>query len=145
MKNIIIALVFTFSALTNNVYAQTVPPISDTLSYLQGIVNNKSQFIGQPFSVLMDSLQIQIKFFSPFARIHHDKTKETSTSFSFYFPATHEEIYLTYPSLDIYWKPPYLNSTQSHLLYSQYRNVGWTPAIKSFYSTGIIADIRLRP
>ena len=144
MKNIIIVIFFMLSAFSKNVNAQTVPPISDTLSYLQSIVNNKSQYIGQPFSVLMDSLQIQIKFFSPFAGIHHDKTKETSTSFSFYFPTNHEEIYLTYPSLDIYWHP-YLNSTQSHLLYSQYRTVGWCPTIKSFYSTGMIADIRVRP
>ena len=144
MKNIIVALFFTFSALTNDAKAQTVPPISDTLTYLQSIVNNKAYFIGHPFSVLMDSLQIQIKFFSPFAKIHHDNNKETSTSFSFYFPITHEEMYLTYPKLEVFWQP-YLNINQSLIFYNQFRSVGWNPTIKSHYSSGIITDIRVRP
>jgi len=90
----------------------------------------------------MDSLKIQIKFFSPFASIPHDMNKETSTEFSFYFPQTADEIYLTYPSLEIYWRQ-YLNADSSKLLYSQYRGVGWSQAVAAFYATGTIADIKV--
>jgi hypothetical protein len=87
-------------------------------------------------------LQIQIKFFSPVASISYNKNKETSTLFSFYFPQNSEEIYLTYPSLEIYWKPC-LNAVQSELLYSQCRSVGWSPAVATFYENGLISDIRV--
>lgn len=90
----------------------------------------------------MADLQIQIKFFSPFAAIHHDKNKETSTSFAFYFPSSAEEIYLTYPHLKISWHTP-LDAIQSSQLYTQYRSVGWFIPIASFYATGIIVDIKI--
>ena len=90
-------------AIANEIKAQTYG-VPDTLSYLQSIVANKAQFTGQPFSVLLDSLKIQIKFFSPFGAIPHDKNKETSTSFAFYFPQTEDEMYLTYPKLRISWQ-----------------------------------------
>jgi hypothetical protein len=113
MKKIIILLFIALFAITKS-NAQTTA-VTDTLAYLKSIEANKALYIGQPFSVLMDSLKINIKFFSPFASIPYDKNKETSTSFSFYFPQNAEEIYLTYPSLEIYWLP-YLNDTQSRTL-----------------------------
>lgn len=127
---------------TKSLNAQTAG-VPDTLAYLQSIVANKSHFIGQPFSVLRDSLKIQIKFFSPFASIPHDRSKETSTSFAFYFPLTAEEIYLTYPKLEIYWQP-YLDCNQSHMLYSNNNGGGWSSAVSAFYVNGTIADIKLR-
>ena len=141
MKEILFIILFCFSAFIKNAQAQTTG-VPDTLSYLQTIVANKAQYIGQPFSVLSNNLQIQIKFFSPIASIPYDKNKETSTLFSFYFPQNAEEIYLTYPSLEIYWVPC-LNSVQSRLLHSQYRSVGWATAVTSFYANAIIADIRI--
>jgi len=137
MKKLIFILLF-FSA-TKTIKAQ----VPDTLAYLQSIVATKAQYIGQPFSVLMNNLQIQIKFYFPFASMHADKTKETSTSFAFYFPPTAEEIDLTYPHLEIYWLPS-LNADQSRALRSQYRSVGWNQQIATHYSMGIIADIKLR-
>lgn len=141
MKNIL-AIVFAFaSTLFTSAQAQTAG-VPDTLAYLQSIVANKSQFIGQPFSKLSDSLKIQIKYFSPFGGIHYDKSKETSTSFSFYFPQTMDEFYRTYPHLEVYWQP-YLNNTQAIALFNQHDG-GWVPAVIGYYSTGIIADIKLR-
>lgn len=142
MKKIILIISILITGFAINVNAQT-PQVTDTLAYLQSIVYNKSAFIGKPFSVLMDSLQIQIKFFSPFAGISYDKSQETSTSFSFYFPQTADEIYLTYPSLEIYWHSP-LNAEQSNLLYNEYNGGGWAPPVAAFYSTGIIADINIQ-
>ncbi|MFZ4770082.1 MAG: hypothetical protein ACOYLO_07855 [Ferruginibacter sp.] len=141
MKTILFTILFCFSAFIKNADAQTTG-VPDTLAYLQTIVANKSQYIGQPFSVLLSNLQISIKFFSPFGSIPHDKTKETSTEFSFYFPQNANEIYLTYPSLRISWQP-YLDNIHAHSLYNQY-NGGWVPTVVSYYTSGIIADIQIR-
>ncbi len=81
MKKIFIILILIITISAKDTYAQNGVP--DTLAYLQTIVDNKSNYIGQPFSALMNDLQIQIMNFIPFASIPHDKTKETSTSFSF--------------------------------------------------------------
>jgi len=141
MKKIILIIIIFFTAIIKNANAQS-SGVPDTLAYLQSIVANKSKYIGKPFSVLMNSLQIQIKFFSPVASISYNKNLETSTLFSFIFPRNSEEIYLTYPSLEIYWKP-YLNAVQSELLYSQSRSVGWYPAVEGFYGNALISDIKV--
>lgn len=117
--------------------------VADTLAYIQTIANNKTFYIGKPFSVLMDSLKIQIRFFSPFASIPYAIAKETSTSFSFYFPQTTDDFYLSYPKLEIYWKP-YLNAYQSGILWENHNGGGWSPAVSTFYANGIIADIKVR-
>jgi len=115
---------------TKNINAQTGVP--DTLAYLQNIVANKAQYIGQPFSILKNSLQIQVKFFFPFASLPYDKTKETSTQFSFYFPQNADEMYLTYPSLRISWQQ-YLNANQSNIIRATNNNRGqWNVAAYNF-------------
>ena len=117
--------------------------VSDTLAYLHTIVANKAQYIGQPFSVLYSALQIQIKFFNPNANLHYDKTKETSTAFSFYFPKTADEIYLAYPMLQITWQF-FLDAVLSNILYTQHNGGGWGTAVYNFYKNAIIADITIR-
>lgn len=124
-----------------NTNAQTGVP--DTLAYLQTIVANKANYIGQPFSALLNNLQIQIKYFHPIASIPYDVTKETSTSFAFYFPQTEDDMYLTYPCLNIYWQTP-LNANQSFSLYNTNNGGSWTTAVSNFYANGIIADIKIR-
>jgi len=141
MKKTLFILFFFFSTFVKNAVAQS-SVVPDTLAYLQSIVANKSKYIGKPFSVVLNSLQIQIKYFSPRENIHYDKYKETSTLFSFYFPQNSEEIYLIYPGLEIYWKP-YLNAVQSELLYSQCQSVGWSPSVEAFYKNAIISDIKV--
>jgi len=141
MKKTLFIIFFFFSAFVKNADAQA-SGVPDTLVYLQSIVANKSKYIGKPFSVLLKSLQIQIKFFSPVASKSYNKNKETSTLFSFYFPKNSEEIYLTYPSLEIYWKP-YLNAVQSELLYSKCQSIGWSPAVAAFYENAPIANIKI--
>jgi hypothetical protein len=107
---------------------------------LQSIVTNKANYIGKPFSTLLNNLQIQIKHFSPIANISYDKSKETATFFSFYFPQSANEIYLTYPCLRISWEP-YLNATNSSYLFSKYDGGGWTQEVIDFYKNAIIKDI----
>jgi hypothetical protein len=138
MKKIITIMIFSIAVSVKG-NAQTA---SDTLTYLQSIVINKAQYIGQPFSILMNNLQLQIKFFSPFAAIHSKRFKETSTSFAFYFPQNADEIYLTYPCLKIYWQP-YLNGQQSDIIWENNNGGGWNSAAATFYSTAIISDIKL--
>lgn len=116
--------------------------MSCQIRYLQTIVANKSQFIGQLFSVLVDNLKVQIKFFSPISGLHHDMSKETATSFSFYFPQPTEDHYLTYPRLRISWSP-YLNTLQSDGLFENVEGL-WTIAAYNFYKNAIIADIKVR-
>jgi len=137
---IIAALCITFSKQVN---AQTNSGVPDTLAYLQTIVANKAHYVGKPFSVLMDSLKIQIKFFTPFASLPYNKKKETSTSFSFYLSQTSDDFYLTYPKLEIYWQTP-LNAQQSDVLWESNNGGGWSAAVAALYSTAIIADIKVR-
>jgi hypothetical protein len=140
MKKTVLILIIIIITFAKNTKAQTGVP--DTLAYLQSIVANKAQYIGQPFSVLQNNLQIQIKYFQPFAAIHYDKDKETSTSFAFYFPNNADEIYLTFPKLKIYWQP-YLNITQSLGIAHGNRGV-WSSTAQAFYANGIIKDIQIR-
>jgi hypothetical protein len=104
--------------------------LPDTLAYLQTIVANKAQYIGQPFSFLKNSLQIEIKYFSPFSGKRHKKDKETSTSFAFYIPTSQFNHYLSYPRLRVFWNP-YLNATQSNQLW-EINNGLWGQSIESF-------------
>lgn len=141
MKKLLLISVLVTIAFAKNIKAQTGVP--DTLAYLQAIVANKANYIGQPFSTLLNDLQIQVKFFSPFASLPYDNTKETSTSVAFYFPQTEDEMYLTYPKLRVSWQP-YLNMGQSEVLYKNNNGGGWSSPVVAFYSTGIIADIQIR-
>jgi hypothetical protein len=86
---------------TNNIIKSQVTNVPDTLGYLKTIASNKANYIGKPFSVLLKDLKIQIKFFLPFVSLPYDKTKETSTSFCFFFPLTEKIVYLIYPCLEI--------------------------------------------
>lgn len=140
MKRTLVIL-FLIIAFKKETKAQTYG-VPDTLAYLQSIVSNKSHFIGHSFSVLMDSLQIQIKHFSRNTDIVYDIRKETSTSFGWYFPQNPDEIYLTYPRLRISWQTP-LNALQSGVLYSNNNGGGWTLEVLSFYANAIISDIQI--
>ncbi len=140
MKKILFILLINSFFCSIKTVAQT-SIVPDTLAYLQTIVANKSQYIGQPFSSLLNSLQIQIKHFSPFGSIPHDKSKETSTSFAFYFSQSTDDHYLSYPRLKISWLP-YLDNNQAHILYNQYDG-HWVSAVAAYYSGGIIADIKV--
>lgn len=61
MKKVLLILVVFLHAKAQ-LRAQGVP---DTLQYLKTIVQNKSQYIGQPFSKLLKDLEINIQYFSP--------------------------------------------------------------------------------
>jgi hypothetical protein len=140
MKKLIIIIIVSIVFTTNSKSQTGVP---DTLSYLQTIVANKTNYVGQPFSKLMNDLQIQIKYFSPFASLPYNRFKETSTSFAFYFPRNADEIYLIYPHIEIYWQTP-LNAAQSDILWTNNNGGGWSVAVANFYANAIVSDIQLR-
>lgn len=118
--------------------------VPDTLAYLKSIVANKGFYIGEPFSVLQNNLQIQIKYYSGFPGNPDDTRQETSTSFSFYFPINgKDDFYLTYPKMDIIWQVP-LNRIQSDIIWSNNNFGGWSAAASAFYANAIIKDIRIR-
>ena len=138
MKKVLLILVVFLHAKAQ-LRAQGVP---DTLQYLKTIVQNKSQYIGQPFSKLLKDLEINIQYFSPDGGIWHDRSKETSTSFSFYFPTRAEDINLAYPFLKIIWKDP-LNALQSGSIYDQSDRGRFSSEARLFYLSGIIEDIKI--
>ena len=139
MKKLFIITVFLLMAIIKETNGQT-SGVPDTLAYLQTIVKNKANYIGKPFSVLMNSLKIKIKFFSPSAGISYDIRKETSTSFAFYYAQSVDDDYLSYPRLEVYWKP-YLNAKQSDVLWVKNNYGGWNSTVAAYYAKGIIANI----
>lgn len=140
MKRFIFLTIFHFF-ICASIKAQSPP--SDTLAYLQTIVANKAQYIGHPFSNLLSSLQIQVKYFHPRRGIHYDAAKETSTRLAFYFPSDADNLYLTYPSIEIYWQPV-LNANESDVLWVNNSGGMWNPSVVTFYQNAVIADIKLR-
>jgi len=116
--------------------------VTDTLNYLRYIVSNKQQFIGQSFSVLKDSLKINIKYFCPFGAYHFDQSKETDTEFAFNYSQNLEDFYLTYPSLNIIWQQP-LNLPNARQIFRSLvnSNVAWNTKAYQHYANAIIKDI----
>lgn len=116
--------------------------VPDTLVYLQNIIANKTQFIGHPFSKLFDSLNlnIQIKYFHPRRGAISNSNKEMYTAFAFYYPAIAEDVYLTYPCLEIHWQTP-LNANQSFLLFNSNGGGQWNVSVYNYYKSVIIKDI----
>ena len=137
MKRIFIILIAVL--LTQASKAQTV---TDTLAYLKTFETNKASYIGKPFSNLLDSLQIDIRYFGPLASLTYDKSKETSTRFYFIIPEYLEDIQSGY--IQIFWEP-YLNADQSSIIFDEAAdNDRWNTAAKAFYKNGIIKDIKVR-
>lgn len=136
MKKIILILSVVLIANVGNVNAQ-----ADTLAILQGIVANKSNYIGQSFSVLLGQLPLHVKYFAPNRGRTTTRNKENSTQIAFNYPYNPSQLYLTYPQLWIYWEVP-LNRVISNSLFIQTKGA-WTSTIASHYGSAIISDIRL--
>jgi hypothetical protein len=139
MKKALLILVLFFACKNTTAIAQGVP---DTLQYLKTIVQNKSQYIGQPFSKLLADLKIGIIYFNYNIRpVPYDRSKERSSAFSFYFPARNEDFNLAYPFLEIIWKEP-LNALRSGSIYDQ-SGGRFSSEARLFYLSGIIEDIKI--
>ncbi len=134
MKKIILLITVLFAI--SLAKAQTT--IADTLANLQVIANNKSVFVGKPFSVLLDSLKYKMVYFSPHADITSDISKETSTSFYFIDPESLEDFQSAY--IKVFWEP-YLNYAISDKIYDDYD--GWSPQAEQFYRKGVIKKIEV--
>lgn len=136
MKKIILILSVILVANVGSLNAQ-----NDTLAILQSIVANKSNYIGQSFSVLLNQLPIQVKFFAPNVPRSTTRNKENSTTIAFTFPYNPSQLHLTYPQLWIYWTTP-LNRVVSNSLFIQTKGA-WSSTIASHYGSAVISDIRL--
>jgi hypothetical protein len=118
--------------------ARAQSSMADTLANLQAIDNNKSVFVGKPFSVLLDSLKYKMVYFSPHADITSDISKETSTSFYFIDPESLEDFQSAY--IKVFWKP-YLDHKIAMQIYGAYD--GWSLQAEQFYRKGIIKKIEV--
>lgn len=132
-------IIFTIGLLTHGV-ANAQTPV-DTAAHAQSFETNKSLYIGQSFSTLVGNLQIGIKYFTPMIGLPYDRTQETSTIFAFYFPATMDEYYLTYPCIQVTWQTN-LNALTSTTLFTTNKG-GWTTDAFNFYSKAVIKDIKV--
>jgi hypothetical protein len=139
MKKVIFVLFVLFA--TKGIKAQSNTGVPDTLAYLNTIVANKANFVGQPFSVLANSLLISIKYFSPDARFHHRKNAETSTYLAFYNSTNAEDYYRTYPMLVVKWREPYHDINLSYAIRKADSLHGWNATAKAHYANYIIDDI----
>jgi|GEM_PF-739079 len=131
--------------ITSRTKAQTYPtPVTDTLNYLRYIVSNKQQFIGLPFSVLHDSLKINLKYFAPNGAFHFDQSKETDTQIAFNNSNNLDDFYLTYPRLEVTWEQP-LNLPVAYQIAHGYQNssIAWGSRAYQHYANGIIKNIRV--
>jgi hypothetical protein len=137
MKKIKLILIFVAIFIANKSKGQ----VPDTLNYLRSLVTNKSQFVGQNFTHLVNQLPIQIRYF--FARSLSSKQMyiEKSTAFCFYRPLNSEELEHTYPRLVIFWQ-----GSQNIRISDSFRKI-WngqfiTPLL-NHYGSCIVADIEL--
>ncbi len=139
MKKITLIILLVIVVLTH--VKQTNAQVLDTVAYIKTIIANKNQYVGKPFSVLLKDLKINIKYFSPFAGIHYDISKETSTSFWFIKPSLSRMSDFSAPRLDISWNP-YLNNDNAMSLWKRVDG-DWTSESTGFYQGGIVSDIML--
>jgi hypothetical protein len=142
MKKAIVILFSAIFLVITSSKAQTAG-VPDTLAYLNNIVANKALYIGHPFSLLGDTLQISIKYFSPFASVHHKKNCEDETSLAFYNSQTVNDYDRMFPMLVIHWAPPFLVRSQSEAISKADSLGGWNLIAKAHYANAIIADIRV--
>ncbi|HNP33975.1 MAG TPA: hypothetical protein PKN96_11845 [Flavobacterium sp.] len=112
---------------------------SDTLTYLNHIVATKSNYIGRPFSVLLDSLQLPIKAFNISTYRSQNLKKESSILIGFAYANTPETIDLTFPRLEIIWQIPN-DAIATWDLYRIYDGA-WNPSVQGYYQNKIILDL----
>lgn len=136
-RKIILGFIF-LTLFLSKANAQTAG-VPDTLAYLRTIVANKAQYIGQPFSLLINHLQMEVKRFGPAGNIHHNKDLETSTSFSFYCPTSTNDSYRIFPALRVMWYP-YLNNNLSMSMFTLFGGC-WAPQVYNHYADAVIRDI----
>ncbi|OJU22408.1 MAG: hypothetical protein BGN92_01090 [Sphingobacteriales bacterium 41-5] len=137
MNKQIIILAFLFSFATAQAQTQ---PVTDTLAYLKSIEARKAEFVGQPFSKLLNELKINIIKFGPIGSNSNDITQEPTTVFRFKRPIASQD-YLDFPSISIYWHS-YIDIDLSTAIATQTSVYGkWTDSAKLYYQNFIIDDI----
>jgi len=137
MKQFIILLLIS-TCVFNTTQAQTTP-ITDTVAYLKSIEARKAEFIGKPFSVLLNELKLPILGFGPIGGRPYDRSAETNTVFDFYTDDKEESESET--KLSIYWKTP-LDANKSAPIWNKTTPRGkWNSEALENYKDAIIRDI----
>lgn len=133
MKNISkIFLLLTFALFTKS-YAQL-----DTLNYIKQFEANKSNYIGQPFSKLLnDMVQIQPKTVMPILSF---KPKNYTLKSTFYF-CEKEGSFSNAITLEIEWQNPIPRTDTKY--YEGKNNFYFTTDEKIFYSSKIVKNIKV--
>jgi len=138
MKKITFILIALAVAATTKAQTTTV---TDTVAYLKSIETQKSLFVGKPFSVLLDSLKIDIKAFAGTPN-PTNISKEKATSFYFVNPKYLEDFSEKY--LRIEWATE-LDGTRSDEIFDTPTVSGtWIAEARDFYKTAIIKDIKAK-
>lgn len=136
-KHIIITLTILFLFITGR--SQTVP-ITDTLAYLKSIEARKAEFISQPFSKLLNELNINIVEFGPVASNSSDIMQETGSILRFKYADINRN-YNDDPICIIYWRS-YVDIDKSDSIATQTDVYGkWTDSAKLYYQNFIVDDI----
>lgn len=133
MKNIykIVTLILIFCSLES--FAQL-----DTLNYLKQFEINKTNYIGQPFSKLLnDMTQIQPKLVWPSPNFKN-KNYNYETNFNF---CDKEFSFYNAINFRIEWQNPLLRSETKY--YQQLNNTYFTNDEKIFYGSKIVKDIKV--
>lgn len=138
---------FAFSTKTKSIGTVSFDkvPTFDTLQWVQNnIINNKQNFIGREFSVLLNSLPIPVKSYF-YSSNESKRNISPSLSISFLPPfMADDEIYpatITPVVNVIVWQTPLPISSCEPLILTNKGN--WTNSEGEFYGNKIVADVLL--
>ena len=111
----------------------------DTLVYLKNYEIQKNNYIGQPFSVLLnDMVQIQPNTIWSFGPTYNKYIKTYS---HIYYCSMEESFYNKRITMIIHWQNPLPNSEVNY--YSNRNNFYFTPEERTYYGNKIIKDIKV--
>ncbi|GEN75628.1 hypothetical protein CHA01nite_13680 [Chryseobacterium hagamense] len=110
----------------------------DTLNYLKQFEANRANYIGQPFSkLLQDMIQIQPKTVWPSPNFKN-KNYNFSTRFKF---CNVEQSYFNVITLSVEWETPIPVSSSEY--YQQLHDFYFTNDEKNLYGSKIVKDIKV--
>ena len=116
------------------------PIVKDTIGYLKKMEALKADYVGQPFSKLLNDLKMNIVYFCPMATDLRDIAKEPQTVFRFARPNLIS--ISSSPSMVIFWQS-YVNSDQSLEIADSGIFGKWTDVAKTHYQNAIVRDISI--
>jgi hypothetical protein len=133
MNKILKISLIVFLSFSVSIFAQL-----DTLNYLKQFEANKANYIGQPFSKLLNDIsQVHPKTVWP---VPNFKTKNYNFSTNFNF-CDKEFSFYNVITLSVEWENPILRSETKY--YQQLNDSFFTNDEKGFYGSKIVKDIKV--